>query len=199
MAVEVRDDGGRPTEGAEVSLYGVAFTAYTGAEGRAELAVPPDALASVRALVVRPPRGCWPAMVNQPLLNVDAPSTVTCLRITETHPGFPDQQLDSWGTRAMGFDRLPPTHRGHGVRIAVIASGVVGLTPEAEVYGCRVAPEGTTLDLVEALDYCIEQRIDVALIAYGFPGHSPWSPPRPRKRAATGWCAWPPPVTPAER
>ncbi|MFB9718428.1 S8 family serine peptidase [Planobispora longispora] len=221
-AVEVGDDAGRPIEGAEVSLYGTAFTAYTGAEGRAELTVPPDVLASVRALVVHPPRACWPVVVNRPLLSVDAPNRVTCLRITETHPDFPDRQLDSWGTRAMGFDRLPPTHRGHGVRIAVIdsgvaaghpdlsdripagrdvigqddksweedligggthnavllagrddGSGVVGLTPEAEVYACRIAPEGWTLDLVEALDYCIEQRIDVALIAYGFPEHSP--------------------------
>nr|BFE79822.1 hypothetical protein GCM10020093_024230 [Planobispora longispora] len=40
-AVEVGDDAGRPIEGAEVSLYGTAFTAYTGAEGRAELTVPP--------------------------------------------------------------------------------------------------------------------------------------------------------------
>lgn len=46
-------------------------------------------------------------------------------------------------------------------------SGVIGLAPEAEVHICRIAPGGTCGDLIEALDYCIEQEIDVALISAG--------------------------------
>jgi len=46
-------------------------------------------------------------------------------------------------------------------------SGVTGLAPEAEVHICRIAPGGTCGDLIEALDYCIEQEIDVALISAG--------------------------------
>jgi subtilisin family serine protease len=121
----------------------------------------------------------------------------------------------------MGFDRLPPTHRGDGIRIAIVdsgvaaehpdltgriadgrdvvgeddkswredpigtgthqavlvagrddGSGVVGLVPEAEVHVCRTAPGGTCADLIEALDYCIEQEVDVALLSVGIPGFS---------------------------
>ena len=46
-------------------------------------------------------------------------------------------------------------------------SGVTGLAPEAEVHICRIAPGGTSGDLIEALDYCIAQEIDIALISAG--------------------------------
>ena len=46
-------------------------------------------------------------------------------------------------------------------------SGVIGLAPDAEVHICRIAPGGTCSDLIEALDYCIAQEIDIALISAG--------------------------------
>jgi subtilisin family serine protease len=212
--LEVADDGGRPIEGAAVSLTGGAFpvTAFTNAEGRAELRVPADMVAET--LLVRPPRGCWPYQVSRP--DLGGPNKITCARITTTYPEFPDRPLEGWGARAMGFDRLPPTLRGHSVRLAVIDSGValshpdlidrvaggrdlvrqddkswqedqvgtgthhavlvagrddgtgvVGLAPECEMHACRVSPAGSLADLMEALDYCVEQRIDVALLGYG--------------------------------
>jgi subtilisin family serine protease len=42
-------------------------------------------------------------------------------------------------------------------------TGIVGLAPEAEVHICRVAPGGSAADLIEALDYCIEHQVDVAM------------------------------------
>jgi subtilisin family serine protease len=121
----------------------------------------------------------------------------------------------------MGFDRLPPSHRGDGVKIAVLdsgaaashpdltgriadgrdvigeddkswredsigtgthqavliggrddGSGVVGLAPETELHICRIAPGGYYADLIEALDYCIDQAVDVALISTGGTGAS---------------------------
>lgn len=42
-------------------------------------------------------------------------------------------------------------------------TGIVGLAPEAEVHICRVTPGGSTAALIDALDYCIEQQIDVAM------------------------------------
>jgi subtilisin family serine protease len=51
-------------------------------------------------------------------------------------------------------------------------SGVVGLVPEAEVHVCRTAPGGTCADLIEALDYCIEQEADVALLSVGITQYS---------------------------
>src|SRR5215472_18395933 len=51
-------------------------------------------------------------------------------------------------------------------------SGVTGVAPEAEVHVCRIAPGGRCGDLIEALDYCIEQEIDIALISAGVTVHS---------------------------
>lgn len=216
VTFEVLDDGGRPIDGASVSLAGTPFTTYTGSDGRAEILLPIEAMHEVTALIVQPPRGCWPTRINRPRLTATGHNRAVCTRITTTNPEFPDRPIESWGMRAMGFDRLPPTHRGHAVRIALIdsgvavghpdladrlpggrdvigqddktwqedlvgmgthhavliagrddGSGVVGLAPEAEVHVCRVAPGGWTADLIEALDYCIEQQVDVALIAYG--------------------------------
>lgn len=42
-------------------------------------------------------------------------------------------------------------------------TGIVGLAPEAQTHICRVTPGGGVADLIEALDYCVEQRIDVAM------------------------------------
>jgi subtilisin len=216
--VAVDDDGGRPVEGAAVCLFGGGLPAigFTGPDGRAELAVPAETAAGAELLVVRPARGCWPARVARPRLLAGEPVRVTCERVITTFPGFPERALVSWGARAMGFDRLPPTHRGDGIRIALIdsgvsfghpdlagriadgrdvvgeddkswredligsgthqavliagsddGSGVIGLTPEAEVHVCRTAPGGTCADLIEALDYCVGQEIDVALISVG--------------------------------
>lgn len=215
-AVEVLDDGMRPIEGAEVTVTGPGFpvTAFTAADGHAEITATPEILAAPAALQVRPPRGCWPTRVRRPLLAKDGPLRVICTRITTTHPQFPERALDSWGSRVMGFGRLPPTYRGNGVRIALIGSGaaaghpdlsgriehgrdltggdqekgwqedllgtgthhatliagrddgtgIVGLAPEAEVHVCRVAPAGSAASLIEALDYCIEHQVDVAML-----------------------------------
>ncbi|WP_171075410.1 S8 family serine peptidase [Nonomuraea basaltis] len=216
ITFHVLDDGDRPIEGAAITLQGTAFTAFTAADGRAEMRLPIEVLHDAAAMIVTPPRGCWPTRVNRPRLTSDGPNVAVCTRITTTNPEFPDRPIDSWGTRVMGFDRLPPTHRGHAVRVALIDSGaaaghpdladripggrdvirqddktwqddlvgtgthhavliagrddgtgVVGLAPETEVHICRVAPEGWTADLIEALDYCIDQQVDVAMITYG--------------------------------
>ncbi|MEO3862309.1 S8 family serine peptidase [Acrocarpospora sp. B8E8] len=220
IAFEVADDAGRPIEGAAVSLIGAAFptTVFTDASGRAEARVPLEAMTTATALIVHPARGCWPVRVPRPELLVNEANLTVCPRITTTHPDFPDRPLDSWGRRVMGFDRLPPSYRGHATRIALIDSGVaaghpdlteripagrdivgqddkswqedhigtgthhavliagrddgtgvVGLAPDAEVHVCRVTPGGWAADLIEALDFCVEQQIDVALIACAIP------------------------------
>jgi subtilisin len=214
----VDDDGGRPVEGAAVCLFGRGMPAigFTGPDGRVELAVPVETAADAELLLVRPARGCWPARLSRPRILPGKPVRVTCERVITTFPDFPERALDLWGAQAMGFDRLPPTHRGDGIRIALIdsgvaaghpdltgriadgrdvvgeddkswredqigtgthqavliagrddGSGVIGLAPEAEVHVCRTAPGGTCADLIEALDYCVGQEIDVALISVG--------------------------------
>jgi subtilisin family serine protease len=218
IVVQVLDDSGRPLADAAVCLLGGHLPAagFTGSDGRLELAVPVADVASATALLVRPRGDCWPVRVNRPMLTAEEPAVVVCERISARYPRFPERALDAWGARAMGFDRLPPTHRGHGVRIALLGSGaavehpdlvgrvtagcdvtsedeknwqhdeigtgthqavliaghddgagVVGLAPEAEVHVCKVMPGGGCAGLIEALDYCIEQQIDVALISCG--------------------------------
>jgi subtilisin family serine protease len=218
VVIAVEDDGGRPVEGAAVCLLGHGLPAigFTGADGRVELAAPVETAVGAELLLVHPARGCWPTRVSRPRLVPGEPVRIRCQRLTTTFPEFPERALDSWAARVMGFDRLPPTHRGDGIRIALIdsgaaaghpdlagriadgrdvvgeddkswredligtgthqavliagrddGSGVVGLAPEAEVHVCRTAPGGTCADLIEALDYCIGQEIDVALVCVG--------------------------------
>jgi hypothetical protein len=51
-------------------------------------------------------------------------------------------------------------------------TGIVGLAPEAEIHVCRVTPGGSAADLIDALDYCIEQRVDVAMFGACIPEQS---------------------------
>ncbi len=223
VVITVEDDGGHPVDGAAVCLSGPGLPAlgFTGADGRAELTVAAETAAGPELLVVRPARDCWPTRVVRPQLSEGEPTSVRCERIVTTFPGFPDRPLSSWGSKVMGFDMLPPAHRGQGTRIAIIGSGaaadhpdlagrlaggrdlvgrddktwgedqigtgthqavliagkddgtgVTGLAAEAELHICRTAPGGTCADLIEALDYCIEQKIDVALMANGITADS---------------------------
>jgi subtilisin family serine protease len=43
-------------------------------------------------------------------------------------------------------------------------TGIVGLAPEADVRVCRVSPGGSAAELIEALDYCIDEQVDVAML-----------------------------------
>ena len=221
--VVVEDDSGRPVSEAAVYLsgHGPPAMGFTGADGRAELTVPVETASGPEFLAVRPARDCWPTRVIRPHLSASEPVSVRCERITTTFPGFLERPLRSWGAQAMGFGKLPPTHRGEGIRIAIIGSGaagthpdlvnklsdgrdvvgqddkswredligtgthhavlvggedngtgVTGLAPGAEVHICRTAPRGTSADLIEALEYCIEREIDVALISTGIAASS---------------------------
>ena len=223
VVIMVEDDRGRPLPDAAVCLSGQGLPAagFSGADGQAELTVAAETAAGPELLIVRPARGCWPTRVVRPHLPTGKVVTVRCDRIVTTFPGFPDRALSSWGAHVMGFGMLPPTHRGQGVKIALIGSGaaathpdlvnrladgrdvvgeddktwredligtgtheavligghddgtgVSGLAPEAEVHICRTAPGGTCADLIEALDYCIEQEIDVAMTSTGITADS---------------------------
>jgi subtilisin family serine protease len=130
-----------------------------------------------------------------------------------------------WGQRAMGLERLPAPWRGHGVKLALIDSGVApghralshiiggidiaggaeqgwrrddtghgthaagiiaararddtdpamirGFAPDAELHVCRIFPGGRLSDLVRALDYAIEQGVDLVSLGAGCAHGSP--------------------------
>lgn len=81
------------------------------------------------------------------------------------------------GASMVGADRMAWTVDtiGHGSHCAgIIAGGPVGtgggirgFAPAAEVHVCRIFPGGRFSDLVSALDYCMEQGIDVANMSLG--------------------------------
>jgi len=82
-----------------------------------------------------------------------------------------------------GFDALEKnSHAGnwmvdtiaHGSHCAgVIAGsnenkvGILGFAPAAEVHVCKIFPGGQISHLVDALEYCIEQRVDVVNLSLG--------------------------------
>jgi subtilisin len=62
---------------------------------------------------------------------------------------------------------------GHGTHTAGIiggkdtGTGVAGVAPEAELYSCKIFPGGSYGDLIEALDFCIANNIDVINLSLG--------------------------------
>jgi subtilisin family serine protease len=83
----------------------------------------------------------------------------------------------SHGASMVGDDRMAWTVDtiGHGSHCAgIIAGGPIGtgggirgFAPAAEIHVCRIFPGGRFSDLVQALDYCMEQGIDVANMSLG--------------------------------
>jgi subtilisin family serine protease len=208
---------GKALEGAEVYLINDAFPVrgVTGADGTAVITVPPGVLPSLAGVYVKPRHDHWAIWLGRPHLSLDSPNLAMCPSLAETFPGFPERQIDGWGRRAMRFDSLPPTFRGHGVTIAIIDSGVsaehpdlggrvtggkntgddgwradtighgthaaglicgsdnghgiVGVAPEATVHSYRIFPDGRFSDLIEALDRCILDRVDIVNLSVGSP------------------------------
>src|SRR6266446_1013912 len=63
---------------------------------------------------------------------------------------------------------------GHGTPCAGIISampdaahGIRGYAPEAELHVCRLPPDARCSDLVAALEYCLENGIDLACLGFG--------------------------------
>jgi subtilisin family serine protease len=90
---------------------------------------------------------------------------------SDRHPDLGDRLADgldlvSGDAKAWRDDLI-----GSGTHCATLIAGVddetgvVGLASEAELHVCKVFPEGRVSDLIEALDYCIEQQIDIAQIS----------------------------------
>ncbi|MFJ4847188.1 MULTISPECIES: S8 family serine peptidase [unclassified Streptomyces] len=130
LTVRVTGSDGQSVGGAEVWATGMAMTSYavTGADGRARLTLPADTPATLRSLFVRPAGGYWPIRTGRPQLLEDAAQStelaVEVVALSDTFEGFPDQPLVGWGTQAMRLHQIPPTYRGHGIRIALLDSGV---------------------------------------------------------------------------
>jgi subtilisin len=132
LAFSIRGTDGTPLERAEVSLIGGTFPVrgVTGADGHVNLAVPAGSLPTVRGIYVRPRFDYWSVWLGDPDLTQDSLNVITCQRLADTFPGFPDKELDSWARHAMRLSALPPTFRGHGVKIAIVDSGAATDHPD---------------------------------------------------------------------
>jgi subtilisin len=213
LTVQVDDPDGEPLAGAAVHVLAEQqpARALTGSDGRATITVAAHEVDSITGVYVRPQHDHWSAWLGRPKLTTTEPNRVVCARLDPA-------TAEGWSRRAMGFDRLPPTFRGHGVKIAIIDSGmattheeladrvvggrdvvaqdekswqedvigfgtlaagliaatqdrskIVGLAPEAELHVCKIFPGGRFGDLVEALDYCIAQHVDIIDLGVGSP------------------------------
>ncbi|MEZ4302775.1 MAG: S8 family serine peptidase, partial [Polyangiaceae bacterium] len=72
-----------------------------------------------------------------------------------------------WGTDSIGHG----THCA-GIIAAAGREGLRGFAPEAEIHVLKVFPGGSFSNLLDALDYCIEQEIDVVNLSLGSPDGS---------------------------
>jgi subtilisin len=220
VTIAVKGPEGEPIVGAEVYLMSSTFPArgVTGNDGKAVLQTSANAIGDIAALYVKPAGDYWTLWLANPEISTTRVNTVTCRPLSETFPDFPDKQLRGWGWKAMRFDALPPTFRGHGVKVAIIDSGaatthpdlagqiaagrdieagndtgwkvdtvghgshcagiiggkdngtgILGIVPEAEIHSCKIFPSGRFSDLIEALDYCIANQIDVVNLSLGTP------------------------------
>jgi subtilisin len=70
---------------------------------------------------------------------------------------------DGWEQDTLGHG----THCAGIIAAAEITSGIRGFAPDAEVHACKLFPGGQISQLIDALEYCIEQQIDVVNLSLG--------------------------------
>ena len=71
---------------------------------------------------------------------------------------------------AAGWNQDAVSHGSHAAGIIGAAEsgmGIRGFAPEAEIHVCKLFPGGQIGQLVEAIEYCIENQIDVATLDLG--------------------------------
>jgi hypothetical protein len=119
LAIHVEDPDGTPLHRAAVHVIAdhPSPPALTGESGRATTTVARHEIEAVAGVYVQPQNDHWSVWLEKPRLSATEPNRVVCHRVTPS-------TVDSWSRRAMGFDRVPPTYRGHGVKIAIVDSGV---------------------------------------------------------------------------
>ncbi|HCT75055.1 MAG TPA: Subtilisin, serine endopeptidase [Micromonosporaceae bacterium] len=127
VTVRVENTDGEALQGAAVHVFATQCPAQgiTGADGTVTVTVAANEIDLVDGIYVRPKAGHWSSWLGRPRLSTAKPNTIICAP-------YDSSTVDSWARRAMGFDRLPPTYRGHGIKIAIIDSGLATVDDLAE-------------------------------------------------------------------
>jgi hypothetical protein len=126
VSVRVCGPDGEPLVGAGVFLIGATWPSQglTGPDGRATLTLATETVESIQSLYVRPAGGYTDLWIHRPDLSGTQDNLVTLTPLSKVYPELEQRQSYGWGQQAMRLDRLPPTFRGFGIKIAVIGTGV---------------------------------------------------------------------------
>ncbi|MFE5550153.1 S8 family serine peptidase, partial [Streptomyces sp. NPDC056534] len=132
IRVLVKGSDGEVLPGAHVWAIGAApVHGVTDREGRVSLRLSADTPATLWSLYVRPAAGYWPRRIGHPLPASGGGEIIVEVRaLAETFEGFPGRAMTGWGIQAMRLHQLPPTYRGHGIKIALMDSGVNTAHPD---------------------------------------------------------------------
>ncbi|MPY48226.1 S8 family serine peptidase [Streptomyces sp. K1PN6] len=132
ISLRVCGPEGEPLAGAGVFLIGATWPGQgiTGADGKVTVALATETPESVQSLYVRPTGGYLDRWIHRPELSVGQENLVTLTPLGKVAPGLEERQQYGWGQKAMRLDRLPPTFRAFGIKIALIGSGVAADHPD---------------------------------------------------------------------
>ncbi|MFE9098683.1 S8 family serine peptidase [Streptomyces sp. NPDC007264] len=132
ISLRVCGPDGEPLAGAGVFLIGATWPGQgvTGPDGTVTVTLATDTAESVQSLYVRPAGGYTDRWIHRPVLSATRENVVTLTPLAKVYPELERRQQYGWGQQAMRLDRLPPTFRAFGVKIAVIGSGVSDEHPD---------------------------------------------------------------------
>ncbi|MEU6504829.1 S8 family serine peptidase [Streptomyces sp. NPDC046942] len=132
IALRVCGPDGEPLAGAGVFLIGATWPAQgiTGTDGTVTVTLATETAESIESLYVRPAGGYTDRWIPRPDLSATQENLVTLTPLAQVYPELEQRQQYGWGQQAMRLDRLPPTFRAFGIRIAAIGSGVSAEHPD---------------------------------------------------------------------
>ncbi|MFJ3303275.1 S8 family serine peptidase [Streptomyces sp. NPDC086549] len=132
ISLRVCGPDGEPLAGAGVFLIGATWPGQgvTGKDGTVTITLATETADSIQSLYVRPAGGYTDRWIHRPDLSATRENLVTLTPLAKVYPELEKRQQYGWGQQAMRLDRLPPTFRAFGVKIAVIGSGVSAEHPD---------------------------------------------------------------------
>ncbi|MFD9624047.1 S8 family serine peptidase [Streptomyces virginiae] len=130
LTLRVMGSDGRPVPDAHVwAIGGAVVHGITGPEGQVSLTLAGDTPDTLQAIHVRPVSGYWPVRTSAPHMG-GGETVIEVPALADTLENFPDQAHTGWGVQAMRLHQIPPTYRGHGIKIALLDSGVNTAHPD---------------------------------------------------------------------
>ncbi|MGI5380636.1 S8 family serine peptidase [Streptomyces sp. CA-251387] len=132
ISLRVCGPDGEPLAGAGVFLIGAMWPSHgiTAADGKVTLTLATGNAQSIQSLYVRPAGGYTDRWIHRPDLSATHDNLVTLTPLAKVYPELEERQSYSWGQQAMRLDRLPPTFRAFGIKIALIGTGVAADHPD---------------------------------------------------------------------